>query len=87
MSDGEPGTAMVATAEMHAAVAPAAEMSAAKMAATSVTATSVATAAVTTASAASCQRRTRQHGRDHQNCNSNEGLRHGVCSGFIVLLK
>jgi hypothetical protein len=76
MSDGEP-----ATAEMHAAVAPAA-----KMAATSVTATSVATAAVTAASAAFCQRRTRQHGRDHQNCNSNEGLRHIICSGLIVLL-
>jgi hypothetical protein len=82
---------VVATAEMHAAMAPAAEMAAAMtaaaMAAAEMSATSVATAAMTAASAASCQRRTRQHGRDHQDYNSNEELRHGVCSGFIVLLK
>jgi hypothetical protein len=75
---------------MHAAVAPAAEMAAAmtsaEMSATAVTATSVA-AAVTSASAASCQGRIRQHGSDNQDCNSNAGLRHGICSGSIALLK
>jgi hypothetical protein len=62
-------TAVMATPEVAAAeaVAPAAEMTAA------MTATSV-----TSASAAFPQRRTRHHGRDNQNGNSNEGLRHGI---------
>jgi hypothetical protein len=80
---------VVTAAEMHTAVAPAAEMAAAmtsaEMSATAVTATSVA-AAVTTASA-SCQGRIRQHGSDNQDCDSNAGLRHGICSGSIALLK
>jgi len=68
--------AVMATAEMHTteamtspaemAMAPAAEMT------TAVTSTSV------TSAAAFRQRRARHHGRDHQNGNSNEGLRHGI---------
>jgi hypothetical protein len=69
--------AMMATAEMHTTeamtspaemtMAPAAEMT-----------TAVTSASVTSASAAFRQRRARHHGRDHQNGNSNEGLRHGI---------
>ena len=74
----------MATAEMHAAkaVAPASAMTSAEMSATAVTTTAV-TAAAVTATAASRQRRTRQHGRDNQNGNSNAGLRHVICSGLI----
>jgi hypothetical protein len=74
--------AMMATAEMHTTeamtspaemtMAPAAEMT------TAVTSASVTSASVTSASAAFRQRRARHHGRDHQNGNSNEGLRHGI---------
>jgi hypothetical protein len=88
---------VVTAAEMHAAVAPAAEMAAAmtsaEMSAAAVTPasaaamTSASAAAMTSASAASCQGRIRQHGSDNQDCNSNAGLRHGICSGFIALLK
>jgi hypothetical protein len=69
----------MATAEMHAAkaVGPASAMTSAEMSATAVTAAAV------TATAASRQRRTRQHGRDNQNGNSNAGLRHVICSGPI----
>jgi hypothetical protein len=69
--------AVMATAEMHTteamtyaaemAMAPAAEM-----------ATAVTSGSMTSASAAFRQRRARHHGRDHQNGNSNEGLRHGI---------
>jgi hypothetical protein len=87
MSDGEPRTSVVATSEMHAAeaVAPAvtsAEMSSAEMSAPAVTAATVTTTTVTTT--ASSQRRTRQHGRDNQNGNSNAKLRHVICSGLIA---
>jgi hypothetical protein len=74
--------AVMATAEMHTteamtspaemAMAPAADMT------TAVTSTAVTSASVTSASAAFRQRRARHHGRDHQNGNSNEGLRHGI---------
>jgi hypothetical protein len=74
---------MVATAEMHAAepvastsemtsaeVTSATEMSTATVSAATVTATTAVTAT------APCQSRTRQHGRDNQNGNSNARLQH-----------
>src|SRR6476660_5753965 len=74
--------AVMATAEMHTteamaspaemAMAPAADMT------TAVTSASVTSASVTSASAAFRQRRARHHGRDPQNGNSNDGLRHGI---------
>src|SRR6478736_4194072 len=62
--------AVMATAEMHTteAMTSPAEMAMAPAAEM--------TTAVT--SAAFRQRRARHHGRDHQNGNSNEGLRHGI---------
>jgi hypothetical protein len=89
-------TAVMATAEVAApeAVAPATEMAAA-MTAASVTSASAAemtaamTAAmtatsVTSASAAFPHRRTRHHGRENQNGNSNEGLRHGILAAPLI---
>ena len=81
--------AVMATAEMHTteamtspaemAMAPAAEMTTAVTStAVSRDSASVTSASVTSASAAFRQRRARHHGRDHQNGNSNEGLRHGI---------
>ena len=84
--------AVMATAEMHTteamtspaemAMAPAADMTTAvtstAVTSASVTSASVTSASVTSASAAFRQRRARHHGRDHQNGNSNEGLRHGI---------
>ena len=79
--------AVMATAEMHTteamtspaemAMAPAADMTTA-VTSTAVTSASVTSASVTSASAAFRQRRARHHGRDHQNGNSNDGLRHGI---------
>jgi hypothetical protein len=77
----------MATAEMHTAKAVASAMTSAEMSATAVTTTAVTTTAVTTAAVtatASRQRRTRQHGRDNQNGNSNAGLRHAICSGLVA---
>jgi hypothetical protein len=90
MGDCEPRTGVVAAAEMHAAKAVATtEMAKAMpsaMTTAEMSATAVTTAAMTTAtvSAASRQRRTRQHGRDNQNGNSNAGPRHVMCSSLIV---
>src|SRR4051794_12268479 len=76
--------AMTSPAEM--AMAPAAEMTtsvtsasvtSASVTSGSVTSASVTSAAVTSAAPAFRQRRTRHHGRDHQNGNY-EGLRHGI---------
>jgi hypothetical protein len=84
MSDGEPRTSVVAAAQMHAtkAVAPASAMTSAEMTSAAVSAPAVTAATVTTT--ASRQRRTRQHGRDNQNGNSNAKLRHVICSGLIA---
>jgi hypothetical protein len=85
MRDGEPRTGVVATAEMHATKAMASAMTAAEMSATAVTTAAMSTAAMSTAAVStSRQRRTRQHGRDNQNGNSNAGLRHVICSGLIA---
>jgi hypothetical protein len=65
----------MATAEVAApeAVAAATEMAAAMTA-----------ASVTSASAAFPHRRTRHHGRENQNGNSNEGLRHGILAAPLI---
>jgi hypothetical protein len=80
MGDGEPCT-VVAAAEMHAAKAVATtEMHAAKAVPSAMTTAEMSATAVTT----SRQRRTRQHGCDNQNGNSDAGLRHVICSSLII---
>jgi hypothetical protein len=87
MGNCEPRAGVVAAAEMQAAKAVATtEMHAAKAMPSAMTTAEMSATAVTTAtvSAASRQRRTRQHGRDNQNGNSNAGPRHVMCSSLIA---